>query len=133
LRRQIEERGLTDHVRLLGFISDAALPLAYRAADINVVPTTALEGFGLTAAEAIAAGTPSMVTPIGGLPEVVTNLSPELVFQSASAACIAAGLSGALSGSLQLPDGPACRDYAESCFSTELAAARTAAVYRELA
>ena len=73
LERQIEDAGLQRHVRLLGFVPDDDLPLAYRAADINVVPSLALEGFGLTAAEALAAGAPSMVTAVGGLPEVVTD------------------------------------------------------------
>jgi glycogen(starch) synthase len=132
LRRQIEEGGLRANVRLLGFLPDDRLPLAYRAADINVVPTAALEGFGLTAAEALAAGTPSMVTPIGGLPEVVADLAPELVFASGAASDLAAGLCAALKGEIVLPGSAACRAYAEARFATGLAAARTASVYREL-
>lgn len=132
LRRQIEESGLRANIRLLGFLPDDELPLAYRAADINVVPTAALEGFGLTAAEALAAGTPSMVTPIGGLPEVVADLAPELVFASGATPDLAAGLTAALKGEIALPGSAACRAYAEARFATDLAAARTAAVYREL-
>jgi len=132
LRRQIKESGLRANVRLLGFLPDDELPLAYRAADINVVPTAALEGFGLTAAEALAAGTPSMVTPIGGLPEVVADLAPELVFASGAATDLAAGLCAALKGEIVLPGSAACRAYAEARFATGMAAARTASVYREL-
>jgi glycosyltransferase involved in cell wall biosynthesis len=132
LRQQIADNGLQNHVHLLGFLSEEALPLAYRAADINVVPTAALEGFGLTAAEALAAGTPSMVTPVGGLPEVVAELSPSLVFSSCDAADLAAGLIAALRGDVKLPSAALCRSYAEARFGTSLAAARTAAVYREL-
>jgi glycosyltransferase involved in cell wall biosynthesis len=132
LRQQIADCGLQNHVHLLGFLSEEALPLAYRAADINVVPTAALEGFGLTAAEALAAGTPSMVTPVGGLPEVVAELSPSLVFSSSDTADLAAGLVAALSGDIKLPGAALCRSYAEARFGTSLAAARTAAVYREL-
>jgi glycosyltransferase involved in cell wall biosynthesis len=133
LQRQINESGLRNHVHLLGFISDNTLPIAYRAANINVVPTVALEGFGLTTAEALAAGTPSMVTPVGGLPEVVSDLSTDLVFPSSGVAEIATGLTDALSGALILPTSAACRAYAETRFSTPLAAMRTAAIYRELA
>ena len=132
LRRQIEEGGLRANVRLLGFLPDDRLPLAYRAADINVVPTAALEGFGLTAAEALAAGTPSMVTPVGGLPEVVSGLSPDLVFASCETDDLAAGLIAAIRGEIVLPNSTACRAYAEARFANNLAAARTAAVYREL-
>jgi glycosyltransferase involved in cell wall biosynthesis len=132
LRKQIEDSGLASHVRLLGFLPDADLPLAYRAAAINVVPTTALEGFGLTAAEALAAGTPSMVTPVGGLPEVVADLSSDLIFASCETPELAAGLIAALRGEIALPDSNACRAYAEARFANSLAAQRTAAVYREL-
>lgn len=132
LLKQITEAGLEDNVRLLGFMPDEDLPVAYRAADINVVPTAALEGFGLTAAEALAAGTPSMVTPVGGLPEVVSGLSRDLVFASGRMEDLAAGLIAALRGDVALPSSQKCRAYAERHFSTGLAAARTAAVYREV-
>jgi len=133
LRARVTAAGLTGHVTFLGFLPDSDLPLAYRAADINVVPTLALEGFGLTAAEALAAGTPSMVTPVGGLPEVVGDLSPALVFRSSGPADIAAGLIGGLRGSLALPDAAACRAYARARFAVARAAASVAAIYREVA
>jgi glycosyltransferase involved in cell wall biosynthesis len=104
----------------------------YRAADFNVVPTLALEGFGLTAVEALAAGTPSLVTPIGGLPETVRPLSPSLVFRSAEAADMAEGILGALSGSASIPTKEQCQRYAREHFSAELMAQRVAAVYREV-
>ena len=133
LEQQIAALGLSNHVKLLGFVADSQLPLIYRAADLNVVPTLSLEGFGLVAAEALAAGTPSMVTPVGGLPEVVSGLSAELVFASSTTGDIAAGLIAALSGTTTLPSEAACRAYARKEFSTELMAERTATVYRELA
>jgi len=73
-----------------------------------------------------------MVTPIGGLPEVVADLAPELVFASGAAADLAAGLCAALKGEIVLPGSAACRAYAEARFATGMAAARTASVYREL-
>ena len=133
LHRQVAEAGLQRHVLFLGFVPEGILPLAYRAADINVVPTAALEGFGLIAAEALAAGTPSMVTPVGGLPEVVSALSPDLVFPASCTEGMVAGLRAALAGELSLPDEAACRAYAASRFGTALVAARVAAVYREVA
>ncbi|ACB94490.1 glycosyltransferase family 4 protein [Beijerinckia indica] len=130
LQRQTEALGLTAHVRFLGFMPDATLPLAYRAADINVVPSTALEGFGLTAAEALAAGTPSMVTPVGGLPEVVADLSSDLIFASNKVEDLAGGLIDALRGGIRLPSVEACEAYAAR-FGLPRMAAETAAVYRE--
>jgi glycosyltransferase involved in cell wall biosynthesis len=118
-------------IRFLGFLPDDDLPLAYRAADINVVPSRALEGFGLTAAEALAAGTPSMVTPVGGLPEVVGSLSPELVFRSVGADDIAQGLIPALL--YGLPGEAACLLHARTHFAPLRAACDVAQIYREAA
>jgi glycosyltransferase involved in cell wall biosynthesis len=132
LQAMAQGLGLEKNVRFLGFIPEEQLPLLYRAADFNVVPTEALEGFGLVAAEAIAAGTPSLVTPVGGLPEVVAPLSQSLVFESTSSADIAVGLKYAIQNHSSLPGEKACRDYARTHFTSELMAARTAAVYREL-
>jgi glycosyltransferase involved in cell wall biosynthesis len=133
LRAQVAALGLESHVRFLGFLPDGDLPLAYRAAEINVVPTLALEGFGLTTVEALAAGTPSMVTPVGGLPEVVGDLSPGLIFRSGAPADIATGLIAALRGAPALPDAAACRAYARARYGAARAAAAVADVYREVA
>lgn len=127
----IEERGLERNVRLLGFVSDEDLPRAYRAADLSVVSTQALEGFGLIAVESLAAGTPAIVTPVGGLPEVSGPLAPALVFEGKGPEAIAAGLVNALSGR-GIPDAAACRTYAAT-FDWPIIAARVTAAYREAA
>ena len=133
LQAQVAALGLKRHVRFLGFVPDEHLPLAYRAAEINLVPSVALEGFGLTTVEALASGTPSMVTPIGGLPEVVAPLSPDLVFASPAPGDIAERLVAALRGTLRLPDQAACRAYASRRYNPLHSAACIAAVYREVA
>lgn len=131
LQARIEAGGLERHVRLLGFVPDDDLPLAYRAADLSVVPTAALEGFGLIAAESLAAGTPVMVTPVGGLPEVVRDLSEALVLPASGSAALAEGLSGALTGALVLPDAAACQRFAAR-YDWSVIAAHTARVYRSV-
>jgi glycosyltransferase involved in cell wall biosynthesis len=54
LRAQVQEHGLSDHVRLVGFRDD--VPALVAAADIFVFPSL-WEGLGLAALEAMAAGT----------------------------------------------------------------------------
>jgi glycosyltransferase involved in cell wall biosynthesis len=132
LERQVDQLGLTDHVRFLGYMDDEDLPYLYRSADINVVPTAALEGFGLVAAESLAAGVPAMVTKVGGLPEVVGDLLPELMFASPGSEDLASGLIDALLGRLRLPDRATCAAYAKEHFSSRLMAERVAAVYQEI-
>ncbi len=132
IERRIGDLGLDDCVTLLGYIADEQLPLMYRAADLNVIPTIALEGFGLTAVEALAAGTASVVTPIGGLPEILSPLAPHLVLESTEVTAIVRGLTDALSGNVPIPSDDRCRSYATERFSAELMASRVAAVYKEV-
>ena len=129
LERQIDALGLADNVRLVGFIPDEHLASAYRAATLSVVPSRALEGFGLVCVESLAAGTPVIVTPVGGLPEIVTPLSPSLVAASFSAHDIAHALAGALLGEQQLPTAEACAEYARVNFDWPVVAARVRDVY----
>jgi glycosyltransferase involved in cell wall biosynthesis len=130
LMEQIAAQELAGHVKMLGFVSDEDLPLAYAAADLSVVPTVALEGFGLVAAESLAAGTPCLVTPVGGLPEVVSALSANLVLRSPEPADIASAVVAALRGDLLLPDRPGCRAYAAASFDWKDIASRIANIYR---
>ncbi|HEY1610630.1 MAG TPA: glycosyltransferase family 4 protein [Paraburkholderia sp.] len=131
LQQRIDDADLADNVKLLGFVPDAHLPSLYRAANLSVVPTVALEGFGLITVESLAAGTPVLVTPVGGLPEAVAGLSPDLVLPSTGAGAIAEGLGAALSGRMKLPSAEACRDYARNHFDNAVVAKRVAAVYAE--
>ena len=133
LRQRVRDLGLDEWVTFLGYVPDAQLPLVYRAADLQVIPTVALEGFGLTVVEALAAGTPSLVTPIGGLPEILSPFAPELVLRSADAAEIARGIVDALGGRIWLPDEARCRSFAHTHFSAGLMARRVAEVYGEVA
>jgi len=131
LRALAASCGVADKIRFLGFVPEEDLALAYRAADINVVPSRALEGFGLTAAEALAAGTPSLVTPVGGLPEVVSPLSNSLVFAGCAPADIAAGLIAALKHGV--PNDELCISFARRAFAPARMAADIADLYAETA
>ncbi|MGF6596936.1 glycosyltransferase involved in cell wall biosynthesis [Paraburkholderia sp. GAS448] len=131
LRARVAARGLENHVQFLGFVPDAELPLWYSAADVTVVPTVALEGFGLTTIESLASGTPVLVTPVGGLPEAVAPLSPDLVLSSGGFNSIGSGIIEALRGTRNLPDAAACRAYARAHFDRSVVAAQVAGVYRE--
>jgi glycosyltransferase involved in cell wall biosynthesis len=129
LERGIAARGLTDCVRLIGFVPDNMLPLAYRAANLSVVPSVALEGFGLVAAESLAAGTPVLVTPIGGLPEVVAGLAPECVLAGTSADDLADGIIGGLTGRIALPGADACQKFARERYAWSNIARQLREVY----
>lgn len=132
LLAQIDALGLHDHVRLLGYVPDADLPRAYRAADLSMVPTVQLEGFGLITVESLAAGTPVLATPVGGLPEILRPLANALVLPNTSVGALADALGRALTGRLLLPSSTDCRRYAREHYSWPAVARRVRAVYEEL-
>jgi glycosyltransferase involved in cell wall biosynthesis len=131
LQKRIEEFNLQQNVKRLGRIHDLDLPIAYRAADITVVPSQSLEGFGLITLESLASGTPVFVTPVGGMPEIIKPFAPECIFASTSTIDIAQGLSDALQGKRPLPSDAACRAYSSDNFSWPKIAQRVRAVYDE--
>jgi glycosyltransferase involved in cell wall biosynthesis len=92
LRGELEAlaKSLNVPARFLGYVKDEDLPALYRAADLFVLPTRALEGFGLVAIEAMACGTPAMGTPVGAIPEVLGPL--KLVFEDVTPQAIAGGI-----------------------------------------
>jgi glycosyltransferase involved in cell wall biosynthesis len=63
----------------MGFMSNSNLPLAYGACDASLIPTAKLECFGLIALEALACGKSTLVTPIGALPEVMSDFQKEWI------------------------------------------------------
>ena len=49
-------------------------------ADLFILPTTELEGFGLVTVEALASGLPVLGTPIGGTREILAKLGSDHLF-----------------------------------------------------
>ncbi len=132
LQARVVGAGLEQHVRLLGYVPDEQLPLVYRAADVSIVPTVSLEGFGLITIESLAAGTPVLVTPVGGLPEVVRGLSTDMVLPDARKETISDHLAGVLKQNIRMPDAAECKAYAQAHFDWSIIAARTRSVYEEV-
>ena len=113
-----------------GRLSDQALQRAYASATCTVVPTLALEGFGLIALESLAVGRPVVVTDCGGLPEAVSGLDATLIVPAGSVEALAERLVTALQG--VRPSGTACRTYAEG-FAWSQVADRHVELYSSLA
>jgi glycosyltransferase involved in cell wall biosynthesis len=71
-KKMTGQLGIENHVKFLGFIPGDGLPRIYANADLFVLPTRR-ESFGLTLAEAMAAGLPVVSTSITAVPEVVSD------------------------------------------------------------
>ena len=132
LRRRVARMGLAGNVSVVGWVPDDSLPLWYRAADLTVLPTVAFEGFGLSAIESLAAGTPAIGTPVDGLREALEPLSPALVLSGSSQADLGRGLAEALRGDRPLPDAAACVRYVVDNFDWAVVVARVREVYEQV-
>jgi glycosyltransferase involved in cell wall biosynthesis len=129
---QIKDLGLEDHVRLLGFVPDNDLPIAYAAADYSIVPTQSLEGFGLVTIESMAAGTPSIVTPVGSLPEIASPLSKDLVLNGHHKDDIVVGVTAILGGKSKTPTASCCRNYVRENYDWTVIGPKVLSVYKKL-
>lgn len=116
--------------RYLGTIRyDADLARLYGAADVMVVPSTE-EGFGKTAAEAMACGTPVVGFDNTGLPDIVDHRQNGYLADHLSAEALAEGITWALDA---LARDPSIRSRARAkilrAFGAASVAERYAALY----
>lgn len=101
LRQQVAGCALTDRVHFAGLIPRDAVFSALRGFDLAVVPSRE-EGFGLSAAEAMAAGVATVATRVGALPEVLAEGRSGILVDPESPAALARGI-------VTLLDDPALR------------------------
>jgi glycosyltransferase involved in cell wall biosynthesis len=128
VHERVRDLGLGARVRLLGHVSEPALPGLYSAAELLAFPSL-YEGFGLPALEAMACGTPVCASSSTGLGEAVGDAG--LTFDPTSpeelAVCIARLLEDA-----QLRERLRAAGLARAAsFTWRASAEATAAVYRE--
>ena len=71
---------LNDCINFIGFVHEDKLPNYYQMADLFVLPTKELEGFGLVTLEAMASKLPVIGTPIGGTNEILDNFNSNFLF-----------------------------------------------------
>jgi glycosyltransferase involved in cell wall biosynthesis len=128
LEGQAAALNLQNYVRFLGYLPDDILPIAYQAADLTVVPSESLEGFGLILTESLASGTPALSTPVGGMPEVLSPLCPDLVTAGIDAVALQERLVDLLQNIHRLPSRSTCRHYAEEHFNWDTIAQQVKAV-----
>ncbi len=71
-RALAERLGVAGRVRMMGPVANADLPTLYRAADVVVMPSVS-EGLANAWVEALACGTPIVISDAGGAAELVTS------------------------------------------------------------
>jgi glycosyltransferase involved in cell wall biosynthesis len=119
LEAMINSSGLTGSVRLAGYIPEEDLAAYYQCADLFILPTRLLEGFGLVTLEALACGTPVLATSVAANPEILERLDPGMLLKDISPAGIAAGIMGFIPRYEENRAGirAACRKFVEENYS----------------
>jgi glycosyltransferase involved in cell wall biosynthesis len=122
--------GVSQQVCFVGYVADHLLPLAFRAADLSVVPSASLEGFGLVVAESLASGTPALVSAVGGLPETIEGLAPQCIVREPGAGTWGHAIADALTGVTPLPLPAEAVRYARERFDWSVVLPRILHTYR---
>lgn len=127
---EIEERGLMDRVRLLGYVPDGDLPALFSSCAAFVFPSL-YEGFGLPPLEAMSCGAPVVAVDASAVPEVVGQAG--ILVPPGEAGVMAQALEGILTNQEMAADLKEQGRRRAGLFSWSRAAAETLEVYREVA
>jgi len=120
LQELVSRHGAAAKIRLLGRISDEELRLAYQAADVFILPTRALECFGLIILEALACGVPVIGTTVGAIPEILQPILPEWLVPAEDPGALRRKIEDVLAGRLQTPAASELTDYVNGRFGESL-------------
>ena len=72
LKNQVKYLGIDNKVYFTGYLDSKSVPKMYKCSDVAVFPST-YEPFGIVALESMLAGTPTVVSDVGGLNEIIDH------------------------------------------------------------
>jgi len=137
LRSVLEEEArrlnVADRVTFAGHVEDEVLVRHYQAADLFVLPTAALEGFGISTVEALSANLPVVGTPAGATPEILEKIDPRMVTRDTSAEAIADAIASWLDWRNQVGETSRYRDNVLANYTWDSVTDRVESYYADTA
>lgn len=97
LETAIDDNKLQRWVTITGFIPNDQVPVAMACCRMIVMPS-AYEEFGGTCIEALATGVPVVAFAVGGLPEILTEITPDLLVEPGNTLELIARVEAVLAG-----------------------------------
>ncbi len=123
---------LEGHVKLLGKIPDKQLKQILLKSDLAVMPSIALEGFGISTVECLYHGVPVIGTNIGGTTGILKPLDPNLIIEKPSTEKIYEKLYDILTQEISLPSREECHQYAIKNYDIEKIGSQIKALYHDV-
>lgn len=115
---------------ITGFIPNHEVPLAMAACRLIVMPS-AYEEFGGASIEALATGVPVVAFAVGGLPEILRGITPDLLIAPEDTPALIARVKAVLAGHhSQSIDPIRLRAYVEQRYAPPTMGARILDLYR---
>jgi glycosyltransferase involved in cell wall biosynthesis len=132
LQEQVDQKGIGQFVEILGWIDPDRRATELARATLFVLPSYN-EGLPMAMLEAMSAGKAIVVTPVGGIPETVTDNFNGLFVPPADGAALSSAIKKLLTDqTLRETLGRNARQTIEFSYSTETALNKLAAVYAEI-
>jgi glycosyltransferase involved in cell wall biosynthesis len=132
VRDEVARLGLQDHVEVLDWVSGARKAALLERAAIYALPSYC-EGLPMSVLEAMAVGLPIVCTPVGGVPEAITDGLEGLLVVPGDVDALSQALDALLSQlDLRRQMGEAARSKVVNTFSAACVLPQLEAVYRKL-
>ncbi len=123
LRRMVDARGLSGQVNLVGTVENSVARDVLRESDLLVLPSR-FDGWGAVVNEALAAGTPALVSSACGSADLIGDSSRGSVFNSGDVYALIAELERrVVRGPVRAPERLALSAWAARSISADVAAA----------
>jgi glycosyltransferase involved in cell wall biosynthesis len=120
LEQLIVREQASDRIHLLGRLTDEHLRWSYQAADLFVLPTLALECFGLISVESLAFGCAVVASEVAAIPEVLRPILPNCLVPPGDVSALRNKIRSFLDGSLAVPDEQVLVAYVQQNYSREI-------------
>jgi glycosyltransferase involved in cell wall biosynthesis len=117
LETLVTDQGAAEYIRFGGRLSDIDLEMAYSAADLFILPTLALECFGLITVEAISFGCPVIATDVAAIPEIMRPILPNCIVRAGDAEALREKIEQFMTGKLNVPSKEVLITHAKTCYS----------------
>lgn len=132
IQRHVDEKGIGQFVEILGWIDSDQRAVELARATLFALPSYN-EGLPMAMLEAMSAGKAIVVTPVGGIPETVTDSFNGLFVPPADATALSSAIKKLLTDeTLRTTLGRNARQTIKSGYSTQTALEKLTAVYAEL-